>query len=59
MNEPEISFQVWEMMERTGWQYLPYDGGLLDQPEWLFEDLMVIAWRKGVVEKMMQKGPGK
>jgi hypothetical protein len=44
-------------MERFGWQFLPYAGGVLDQPDWLMEDLFVIAWRKECVERML-KGPG-
>jgi len=44
------------MLERTGWQYLPFEGGLLDQPESLIEDVLTIAWRKEQVEKMMKPG---
>jgi len=31
-------------------------GGLLDQPEWLLEDLMTISWREGIVKKMLKNG---
>jgi len=30
-------------MEATGWQFLPYSGGLLEQPEVVLEDLLMIA----------------
>lgn len=30
-------------MEATGWRHLPYPGGLLDQPDWLMEDLFSLA----------------
>jgi hypothetical protein len=40
-------------METVGWEHLPLDGGLLNQPEWLWNDLQIIAWRKQCVEKMM------
>ena len=51
-----MAWQVWTLLERTGWQYLPCEGGLLDQPAELWEDVLVIAWRKEQVEKMMRKG---
>jgi hypothetical protein len=40
-------------MELTGWRFLPYPGGLLEQPEWLMSDLVVISanWQK--VAKMI------
>jgi len=37
-------------MESTGWRFLPYAGGLLDQPETLMDDLMFIAWQSGLIE---------
>ena len=43
-------------MESMGWEHLPLDGGVLDQPEWLWADLQVIAWRKECVEKMLKEG---
>lgn len=30
-------------MEATGGRHLPYPGGLMDQPEWLMEDLFTIS----------------
>jgi len=30
-------------MEATGWQFLPYSGGLLEQPESVLEDLLMVA----------------
>jgi len=44
-------------MESTGWTWLPYEGGLLDQPAWLIQDLMTISWRKGVVKDMLSPSP--
>jgi len=52
-----VAWNTWKLLEQTGWQWLPCDGGLLDQPEALFEDLLTIAWRKDRVEEMMKKGP--
>jgi hypothetical protein len=30
------------MMRALDWKYLPYAGGLLDQPDWLINDLLTI-----------------
>jgi hypothetical protein len=29
-------------MEITNWRFLPYSGGLLDQPDWLLGDLLAL-----------------
>lgn len=52
--DPEVSWQVYKLMEALDWKFLPYAGGLLDQPEWLIHDLLVISWRKRVVEEMLK-----
>ena len=44
-------------MESFDWKFLPEPGGLLDQPEWLLDDLATIAWRKSVVEDMLKEAP--
>jgi hypothetical protein len=31
-----------EAVRKIGWSVLPYPGGLLDQPEWLIDDLLAI-----------------
>jgi len=52
----DYSWRVWQIVEMFGWQQLPAGGGLLDQPEWLWDDLQTIAWRKECVEEMMRTG---
>jgi hypothetical protein len=44
-------------LESLDWKFLPEQGGILDQPEWLLEDLTTIAWYKGVVEEMLKEAP--
>jgi len=39
----ERAWQTWTLMEATGWQFLPYSGGLLEQPESVLEDLLMVA----------------
>jgi hypothetical protein len=43
LNNPELSWQIWTRMEATGGKHLPYPGALLDQPDWLMQDLFVIT----------------
>jgi hypothetical protein len=38
-------------MEATDWKHLPYAGGLLDQPESLMDDIMVIAGEVAAMKK--------
>jgi len=39
-------------MEMTSWHHLPYPGGILEQPDWLIEDLLTISWRKDILENL-------
>jgi len=36
----------------TSWHHLPYPGGILEQPDWLIEDLLTISWRKDILENL-------
>lgn len=40
-------------MESTDWRFLPYSGGLLDQPDWLIADLLTISGLSQQVRKMV------
>jgi len=44
-------------MEATDWKYLPYAGGLLDQPDWLLEDIFTLSWRSRYVREMVRDIP--
>jgi hypothetical protein len=46
------------MMVATDFHHLPFEGGLLDQPEWLMADLFTLTWRKSVLKEMSKKPPG-
>lgn len=55
--EPELAWAVFKFIENTqgeAWQWLPMGGGLLDQPESLWHDLMVLERAKGVVKDMLK-----
>jgi hypothetical protein len=54
LNQPELSLAIWKAMEATEWRHLPYPGGLLDQPEWLIQDLYTLAWRKAVIRESLK-----
>lgn len=43
-------------MEATGWKFLPYPGGLLDQPEWLMQDLFRIRAASERVKEKSKRG---
>lgn len=57
LHDPEISWRVWNLLENLDWKFLPEEGGLLSQPDWLLEDLATIAWRRGRVKDMMVGTP--
>jgi len=44
------------LLENMEWRHLPYPGGLLEQPDWLFEDLFTIAWRRRWVDEHAVSG---
>jgi hypothetical protein len=44
------------MMKSTDYQFLPFGGGLLDQPEWLMEDIVTLASLHSQIEKMLDRG---
>jgi hypothetical protein len=42
-------------MQATGNKHLPHVGGLLDQPEWLMDDLTIISWISELVKNDIEK----
>lgn len=45
------SYRLWQLMEATGWRFLPSQ--LMNEPEWLMNDLLTIAGAAGKIEKMV------
>lgn len=41
-------------MRATGWRFLPYAGGLLDQPEWIMHDLIELTAEHNRLEKELE-----
>jgi len=58
LNNPDLSWKVWVLLENMGWQHLPYPGSLLEQPEWLFNDLFTISWRRRWIDEHAASGVG-
>lgn len=56
MTDLDAAWQVYQLMAATGWRFLPYPGGLLDQPEWLIDDLLTISYNHTIIERMMSDG---
>lgn len=49
-HDASLSWQVFCWMEALGWKFLPQEGGLLDQPEGLMDDLAQWVRLRGIVE---------
>jgi hypothetical protein len=41
------------LLKATGWKHLLVEGGLLQQPEALMEDVATIEWLSGIIEPMI------
>jgi len=44
------------LLEATDWKWMPTEGGILDQPDWLLEDLSKIAQRVSYIEGREKSG---
>jgi len=56
LHNPDLSWKIWVLLESMEWKHLPYPGGLLEQPDWLFKDLFTIAWRKRWIDEHAVSG---
>jgi hypothetical protein len=48
----EHNYDAWVLMRATDFRYLPYIGGLLDQPESLLQDILTI---EGEYQRLKQE----
>jgi len=48
-----LSFRVWKMCKAFDWRFLPWTGGLLDQPEWFTHDAAILNWLDRQVRRDM------
>lgn len=53
LNQPKISWQIWVLLQAFDWRFLPVEGSLLDQPEWLLDDLATISWQHSIVKDQL------
>ena len=42
--DPDLAYAVWSQMQATEWKHLPFAGGLLEQPEALWDGVMKIEF---------------
>jgi hypothetical protein len=42
-------------MQATNWQFLPFAGGLLDQPDWLMDDLWTLRYEYQIIKESLKK----
>jgi hypothetical protein len=57
--EPELAWQVWQHMKHTQgdeWKFLPFEGGIMDQPYALWHDLMVLMQVEEIAKDSLKKG---
>lgn len=54
LNDPDLAWRTWTLMQATGNRFLPCAGGLLDQPESLMDDLLTLSWLSGIIEKQIK-----
>lgn len=50
------AWSVWMLLSSTGWRHLLEEGGLLDQPESLMDDVAIVEWLSGIVEPLAKTG---
>ena len=53
LNNPDLSWRVFTWMEATNWRHLPSE--LMDQPEWLMDDLFTLASELEVIKNANKK----
>jgi len=51
----DTAWAVFTQLNATDWRHLPYAGGLLDQPEQLWNDVITIAGLERRIRKLMDK----
>jgi hypothetical protein len=42
--DPDDAYRVWTQLNATEWKHLPSSGGLLDQPEALWNDVLAVEF---------------
>jgi len=52
---PELAWEIWLQLEVHGWNFLPHEGGLLEQHEGLWADLSTISYVSDLVRREMDK----
>jgi hypothetical protein len=53
LTQPKISWDIWLYLQAFDWKFLPVEGSLLDQPEWLMDDLATISWQYSIVKDQL------
>lgn len=53
----DTAWAVFTQLQATDWRHLPYVGGLLDQPEALWNDVLTIAGLERRIRNVLDKKP--
>ena len=54
LHNEELGWEAWKLMQAFGWKFLPYEGGLMDQPETLMDDILAISSANEKVKEMLK-----
>lgn len=54
--DPDTAYQAWAQVSATDWKHLLVAGGLLDQPEVLWDDVMTIEFMHRRVKESKENG---
>lgn len=55
-NKLDLAWTVWVLLESTGWAHLPFQGGILEQPEAIMSDVSTIAWLASIIKDSVYNG---
>lgn len=50
----ETAWSVWTLLKSMGWEFLPKEGGVLDQPEQLMQDVAKVEWLSSIIEPIVR-----
>jgi len=53
MHRPELSFRIWKFWKSFDFQVPLFEGGVLNYPFWLMEDIATLNWLNRIIRRDM------
>jgi len=50
---PALSFRIWKFWKSFDFQIPLFEGGVLDYPYWLMEDISTLNWLNRIIKRDM------